>query len=549
MQVIYTQEIEKDLSGIILAKDNYRTHHQEEWDDFSYRVKFKIYYKSSKKEKEVLLGCIRVLIENIKKTSTYFTEKGKKINEKNYDITSLFDENVVSLPLEIDFYKKVRTVLVENGEQDKITSFLRSIRDASYFSAEKHLFSKFQGYYETIMREGSTTEAVMEKGFSVSQGRYIIKKKFDVCIPLGSERFDDLDLSFDLEKKEGARNINLLIGRNGVGKTFIIDQIIKTILGISENKIEYPYFNKVVVSAFSPFENFPISSDISDLYKDKHSIEASKLKKENKKKRLIVNNYCYIGFRNQDKTFDKSYPKYKSVKSIFNIIKYDNENKWWSEIVKKEILFETLKLSINFDSLCVKDKNNNLIDLKDIDTIDYRSINIKEGLFFLKNSNLVKLSSGQEIYTYLIPQLIDEIENETLLLIDEPELYLHPGIELGLIKMIKELLIIFKSFAVIATHSSIISREVDRHAVKVLRRSDDYTTITLPNIQTYGADLETIISEVFEDNLEIKIFEEAIDKLINDEETNLENINSEFGVSGEIYYLSKNIDENLEFED
>ena len=160
------------------------------------------------------------------------------------------------------------------------------------------------------------------------------------------------------------------------------------------------------------------------------------------------------------------------------------------------------------------------------------------------------LSSGQEIYSYLIPILISEIESETLLLIDEPELYLHPGLELGLMKMLKKLLKAFKSFAVIATHSSIITREVDREAVNILKREGNYTTITLPSIQTYGSDIESIISEIFEDDLESKIYEHVIDDLIEDDnELNVNQINEEFGDAGLIYFISKNRNEKIEFED
>ena len=114
----------------------------------------------------------------------------------------------------------------------------------------------------------------------------------------------------------------------------------------------------------------------------------------------------------------------------------------------------------------------------------------------------------------------------------------------------KKLLKAFKSFAVIATHSSIITREVDREAVNILKREGNYTTITLPSIQTYGSDIESIIAEVFEDDLETKIYEDVIDELIDEDAgLSLGIINQEFGDAGLVYFISKNSDENIEFED
>ncbi|EXB24239.1 AAA ATPase domain protein [Acinetobacter baumannii 1437282] len=229
---------------------------------------------------------------------------------------------------------------------------------------------------------------------------------------------------------------------------------------------------------------------------------------------------------------------------------YDEDNLWWGEVRKKELLKDTLGLSIEFDGIFLKNKNGEFVSIDNVNRDNYHQIVKKHGIFFKKDEKIVLLSSGQEIYSYLIPTLISEIESETLLLVDEPELYLHPGLELGLMKMLKKLLKAFKSFAVIATHSSIITREVDRQAVNILKRQGSYTTITLPSIQTYGSDVESIIAEVFEDDLETKIYEHIIDDLIDDKaDLNMNEVNKEFGDAGLIYFVRKNSDENIEFED
>ncbi|HFF5287517.1 TPA: AAA family ATPase, partial [Acinetobacter baumannii] len=273
-------------------------------------------------------------------------------------------------------------------------------------------------------------------------------------------------------------------------------------------------------------------------------------KRKIKNKRIPVNKYSYIGFRNENNYFDKDYPKKRSVDAILSIINYDEENLWWGEINKRELLKDTLSLSIDFDDIVVVNTKGEYISIDDVYNIDSNHLDKNKGLFFRKNMDIIALSSGQEIYSYLIPTLISEIESETLLLVDEPELYLHPGLELGLMKMLKKLLKAFKSFAVIATHSSIITREVDRDAVKILKREENYTTITLPSIQTYGADIESIISEVFEDNLESKIYEDVIDELIQDNtDVTVKKVNEEFGDAGLIYFISKSSDETIEFED
>lgn len=547
MQVIYTEDISKNYCGIFLAKDNYRTGFSQPWDDFDYKIKFKIYYKKSEQEKEQLLGFIRVLKKDKTNTFAYFKEFGKKLDEDNYEVSDLLDESMISLPLEVNFYKKIKVLF--DSDENKIIEFLGSIRDASYFIEDEEEFSKFDGYSGSLMREGSASEAIIKKGYPISIGRLPNNSNFKVNIELDESKFDNIVLNFDIEREYGQRNINLLIGKNGSGKTYIIDQLIKTILGVDSRKIDYPYFNKVVVSAFSPFESFLTVGDLGEAYKLKNN-NGVLLKGKYRKNRLPVNKYSYIGFRNERNDFDKNYPKKRSVSAILNILRYDEDNLWWGEVRKKDLLKDTLSLSIDFDNIFLKNKKGDFISIDSIDKKNSNQIEKNDGVFFRKNEKIVPLSSGQEIYSYLIPTLISEIESETLLLVDEPELYLHPGLELGLIKMLKNLLKAFKSFAVIATHSSILTREVDREAVKILKREGNYTTVTSPSIQTYGADIESIISEVFEDDLESKIYEHIIDVLIEDEaDLTINEVNKEFGDAGLIYFISKSSDDNIEFED
>jgi len=547
MQIIYTEDISNNYSGIFLTKDNYDTWYPHPWDDFDYKVKFKIFYKKNEQENEQFLGFIRILKKDIKNTFEYFKKFGTKLDEENYDVSVLLDESIISLPLEVNFYKKIKVLF--DSDENKINEFLSSIRDASYFIDDEEEFSKFNGYYDSLMREGSTSEAILKKGYQISIGRSLNNSRFKLNIELDESKFDNIILNFDIERDYGQRNINLLIGKNGSGKTYIIDQLIKTILGVDSRKIDYPYFNKVVVSAFSPFESFLTVGDLEEAYKLKNN-NGEVLREKDKRRRISVNKYSYIGFRDEGNTFDKNYPKKRSVSAILNILSYDKDNLWWGEVRKKDLLKDTLSLSVEFDNIFLKNKKGDFISIDDIDEKDYSQIVKKEGIFFRKNEKIVPLSSGQEIYSYLIPTLISEIESETLLLIDEPELYLHPGLELGLIKMLKNLLEEFKSFAVIATHSSILTREVDREAVKILKREGNYTTVTLPSIQTYGADIESIISEVFEDDLESKIYEHIIDDLIEeDADLTINEVNKEFGDAGLIYFIAKNSDENIEFED
>ncbi|EMK6834952.1 AAA family ATPase, partial [Vibrio cholerae] len=191
-----------------------------------------------------------------------------------------------------------------------------------------------------------------------------------------------------------------------------------------------------------------------------------------------------------------------------------------------------------------KDSNDSFFILND----NYRefkltkeNICIEDGLFLLKDNKPVSLSSGQEIYSYMIPAIIAEVEEESLLIMDEPELYLHPSMETGLMNMLKKILEINKSYAVIATHSAIIAREVHHEGVHIMRRNKEgKTTVDTPNTQTFGQSLEVIISESFDDSISNKPYEDELKKAIETYGSHsvLENYSNDIGNSALAYTLS-----------
>ena len=83
-------------------------------------------------------------------------------------------------------------------------------------------------------------------------------------------------------------------------------------------------------------------------------------------------------------------------------------------------------------------------------------MDFKRGFEIIRDGKAIGLSSGQLIYSYMIPAIVSGMKDESLLILDEPELYLHPTLEMGLIKMLKSLLKDSSSYAIIATHSAVM---------------------------------------------------------------------------------------------
>ncbi|WP_272675086.1 MULTISPECIES: AAA family ATPase [unclassified Providencia] len=531
-----TLVIEK-YPGIHLLQDHMGTNYAVPWDDFGYIITFKVFHVSS--GEKTYIGNIKMLCNENEDTSNYFKKNGKEVETKIIEITNSLSENkLISIGEDIAYYKKIGSLF---KVAERIDPVLESLCDASYFSANYENYSKWDGYSGSLMR-GSSSAAILKKGYPIALGRYHPETQFSLIIESIEDTFDPISFKFNMARKIGKSNICLLIGKNGVGKTHILKKISEIITGVIDVEKHPPYFHKLIVIAYSPFESFHTENEIFNKLTAKYSQNKSvKNMKSIQRKRLHVNEYSYIGFRNQEGIFSPEYPIIKSIESVIKILKYDEENNWWNEKSRLRLLQETLSISIDFDSIfMLKNDGTELLlnDKVNINDLNH-NMNFGNGLIFKKENKEIPLSSGQKIYTYMLPAIISELEEESLLILDEPELYLHPELEVGLINMLKNILNETKSYSIIATHSAILTREVERNAVTILRKIGGNTKTYKSSIETYGESIDMIISEVFDDEWINKPYQKEIDKFIDDDRLSISEIKEYIGNDALAYALSK----------
>ncbi|PEH72620.1 AAA family ATPase [Edwardsiella tarda] len=542
-----TSKIE-NYPGVHLLQDHMGTNYSAPWDDFGYVITFQVYYVDG--FRKIKIGNIKMLSKESENTSRYFKKHGVEVGSKIIEINSLLSETkLVSIGEDIDYYKKINSLF--DSDPEKINFLLESLCDVGYFNLNNEEYSTWDGYSGSLMRGGASA-AILKKGYQIAIGRYNPTTKFNLLVESLGESFDPIKFKFDLDRKIGKSNICLLIGKNGVGKTHILKTISEVITGVIDSEEHSPYFHKLVVMAYSPFEDFYTEGEIFNKLIVKYPRQGSLSREKNlKRKRLHVNEYSYIGFRNQKGIFDAKYPVTKSVESIIKILAYDKENGWWNDRTRLSLLKETLSISIDFDSISIFDNDGVEIFINENTKINSikGSINLEKGLVFKKNGNIIPLSSGQKIYTYMIPAIISELEDESLLILDEPELYLHPELEVGLINMLKNILNETKSFSIIATHSSILTREVDRDAVTILRKIEGSTKTYRSSVETYGESIDIIISDVFDDEYIKKPYQKEIDKYFNCDNSSISEIKGYIGNDALAYALSKSDDDDISIED
>lgn len=243
--------------------------------------------------------------------------------------------------------------------------------------------------------------------------------------------------------------------------------------------------------------------------------------------------------------FDVNLPQqitFDSIKSIYDKDKENFENHIWIykiPIINK-VLFYIRKAIEDAKYICLSLKtdiddakyqfeienikyDNRKIIIKDIDeteVLPYLDFNdFEPQVFFLDNDfEIIPLSSGQMTFSALVINLLSMIKKNSLILVDEPENTLHPKLEIEFMKILESILYDkdYESFAIIATHSATIAREVPSDFVKIITlNSENQPEIQKPVLNTFGADITRINNYVFDDLfVEEKSYASWLEKLI-----------------------------------
>lgn len=146
-----------------------------------------------------------------------------------------------------------------------------------------------------------------------------------------------------------------------------------------------------------------------------------------------------------------------------------------------------------------------------------------------------KLSSGHKIVLLSLLQIINNVEPNSLFLVDEPEQNLHPPLISSFIQAISVILSRRNAVAIIATHSPVIVQECSADCVWIIDRDQSTISIHRPTIKTFGENVGEITYNIFD----LEVRNSGYMKVINNE---IQKYNDSFFIPGE----ERNIDDDLQ---
>lgn len=532
MKIVYVGRDSNKFKELKLAGDDFIALWSDNWDDFGYKTTLNV--NAYIDGEEVELPRIKILFDSVKNTYKYLDallEDGWNgefpVNESNY----------ISLPVSIEFYE----LMVGHGGVEKARICAEYLHDASYsILIEENEsvieLSNEQAFTTSLLRDRSAGVALQD-GFRVFKDDFIEMSDFILSFDFNNEK---REIGFNFKEDVLPKDINVLIGSNGCGKSQTLHKMVNKWLDPkSKNNV---YFSeevnarKMIVVSYSPFELFPVDlneyNNISD-----ESI------------------YSYFGLRRRVKTIDKTknkvrisrnYPQVDAANSIISCISDDlrySKIRGWSN--KVDTAIDVLEQAVDFDYIALELSNKiNEVELYSgfvwgeppvFKYNDKRYLKISNetnsdlnlsvvqdhivkptGVCFFKNGELLKISSGQRLFTYMVINILGSIKKNSLVIVDEPELFLHPNLEIVFVSMLKKVLKNYFSKAILATHSLVTVREVPRPCVHVFRKEGLDTFISNPPFETFGCDMQRISSYVFGDKSISKPYENWIKRKLDE---------------------------------
>ena len=433
----------------------------DNWDDFSFETTFAlVVFDEQGKRKDI--GIVKIGFKN--------QEKGSRTRKSMPDSFQQLGEEFFSLGQELDYYQNIRRELTkERG--DEVLHGLNDIvlsPEAYKLAENEHVFGS------SLLRSVS---------LATIRGQF--KRLLDGGVPLTdfdfrymkpqTDEYSGIELEFRIEPdSKPSTNIHALIGRNGAGKTMLLNDMIASIINYTPDttgtffetrywgsRISKDYFSRLVSVSFSAFDAFNPPHEQSDP--------------------SLGTCYYYVGLKkiggdsgkSELKTLDELRKEFS--KSLALCLSQTGKKSRWLKAIS------TLESDENFEEIGLEQLTKT------------KGSKREEAAYSL----ISRMSSGHALVLLSITRLVETVEEKTLVLIDEPESHLHPPLLSAFIRALSELLFDRNGVAIIATHSPVVLQEVPRSCVWKITRSGLALSTSRPETETFGENVGILTREVF----------------------------------------------------
>lgn len=410
----------------------------DNWDDFDYRTLFAMEYQTSSGT-SISIGSVKIASDDQEK---------KKITPLDAEFEELPD-NYFSLGQTLKYYQ----VLNELGK-DVRDQILYGLRDIVIRPDLVDRFGDKDVFISSIVRFSEAVE--------------VQRKARLFFFPEEPSAQTKCSFLFEVEMREAAEPYRLsvvlgneprlpdrimaLIGKNGTGKTWLLGRLAAALSGdeveVGQFRPWRPAFRRVLAVSYSAFDKF---------------------NKPTTKRKF---SYIYCGVYDKLGRLNAPQKLMAKLREAATRIVEKKRRKIWREIIQA-VLDRSITAAME----------------------KYLFSRASDETSSLKRP---PLSSGQLVLASTVTELIAYIEENSMVLLDEPEMHQHPNSVAGLLVSLNGLLHKFESFAVIATHSPLVIQQIPAQYVRQFIRSGNVTVIRELQKECFGENLSAITEELFQ---------------------------------------------------
>ena len=426
------------------------------WDDYGHKTSFYLDYVKEDGSYS-RVGKVKICKKNVAKTLDVIP---KSFLSLNLDYCSLGQET--------SYYSKIKEILGEDA-----IAFLYAMKDAAVFSRISDDFENDSGFRHSLLRDNNADTAL-------NLGRYVLagfdpdeRVNFTYKTRLAYSSDYDFNIKFDFGRINQEDNFNrviAIIGENGVGKTSLLYNLAKSIANQRKECFSphHPLFTKVVAASYSMFDRF-------------YDIDARSF------------NFEYCGMHNNVgdlMTLEQLIARHqRNAETINALNRGKNLKKFLGNILPNEMLEDLFENGSIFKYNVYKD-------------------------------NYAKMSSGQTMLTNLIIDITANVRSNCLIMIDEPEVHLHPNAITQIINVVNLVCEKFSSCCIMATHSPLVIQSLLSRNVLIMERDvDGMPVIRQMRVESLGENLTTINEEIFSNGQRDKYYRRLIEKAVEGKES------------------------------
>lgn len=469
---------------------------ENDWDDYGFSTTY--FLHASKKittDSNELLGQINIMKKGQTTRDSYLLSKKYKNN-----IFTQLSEEFITISFTIELYQRLHHVL--NREQRLcFASSLNLIFDQDSEHYSESLFDD-ECFKISLLRDTTFDSFALKRGKQLLLGKetYYDLRQQSLNAKL-SHIENTIKLSFSgISNSENIidsipSGIMAFIGKNGSGKSTAIYKLAKLIYAnptqrdqmkndvgtLTPNDIGV---NKLFIISYSPFDNFILPFNQEKDYKISY------------KKNIKDQRFIFCGIRDIVEEFNSV-----EESSPNDAIKVIQDRQHEIKLKGIDALTEEFKQALNdiYTGGQVKTKiwekliKNSKVLHPDL----FEIIQEFNNPWYTPEIPFENLSTGHKFFLHSLAHIIAYIEDNSLLLFDEPENHLHPPLLSFMISQIQIILNQYKSVILIATHSPIILQETFRNNIYIIKRNGDIACVNKPTIETYGESLSSITADVF----------------------------------------------------